>query len=352
MRHIVKYFIAVVLTAVIMLPAKTGFAGNKDRAGQAGADELLINPWAKSSGWGSVNTGGIRGLEAQYLNVAGLAFTNKTEIGFTHTSYLVGTGIDINAVGLAQKLGENGGVLGIGIMSMSFGEIDRTTVNLPEGGAGTFSPTFLNVNISYAKAFSNSIFGGVNIKIISEQISNVGAQGIAIDAGVQYVTGKKDQIKFGVALKNLGPQMAFSGDGMSLRTLITDAEHTMTVEQRSDAFELPALIRIGATYDIDLADKHMLAVAGNFQSNSFKKDVYTLGLQYSFSEYLQVRGGYNYEPGMLDGDRTSVYTGPTGGASVMVPLDKDKGSYFSIDYSYRSTNPFDGVHAIGASIVL
>lgn len=354
MRHTVKYLMTMVLAAVLLLPAQTSFAGNKDRAGQAGADELLINPWAKSSGWATANTGGIQGLEAQFLNVAGLAFTNKTEIGFSHNMYLVGTDININTVGLAQRLSENGGVLGIGIMSMSFGEIERTTVNLPDGGSGTFSPSYLNVNVSYSKAFSNSIFGGINLKIISEQISNVSAQGIAIDAGVQYVTGRTDNIKFGVALKNIGPEMKFNGDGMSLRTLITDAEHTMTVEQRSDAFELPTLIRIGVTYDIDLADQHMLSIAGNFQSNSFRKDVISLGAQYSFSEYLDVRGGYNFEPGMLgtEGERTTLYTGPTGGASVKVPINKEEGSYFSIDYSYRATDPFDGVHAIGASIVL
>lgn len=354
MRFVVKYLAAMVLVAAFLLPLQTIKAGNEDRSGQAGADELLINPWARSTGWATANTGGVRGLEAQYLNVAGMAFTNKTEIGFAHSNYLAGTGININTVGLSQRLSENGGVLGIGIMSMSFGEIDRTTENLPEGGAGTYSPSYLNVNISYSKAFSNSIFGGINIKIISEQIANISAQGIAIDAGVQYVTGRTDNIKFGVALKNVGPEMSFSGDGMSLRTIITDANHTMTVEQRSDAFELPALIRIGATYDIDLAEKHDLSIAGNFQSNSFRKDIISLGAQYSFSEYLDIRGGYNFEPGMLgtEGKRTTVYTGPTGGASVKVPLNKDQGSYFSIDYSYRPTDPFDGVHSIGGAIVL
>jgi long-subunit fatty acid transport protein len=224
---------------------------------------------------------------------------------------------------------------------------------MPEGGSGTFSPTYLNVNISYSKAFSNSIYGGINMKIISEQISNVSAQGVAIDAGVQYVTGRTDNIKFGVALKNVGPEMKFSGDGMSLRTLLSDAEHTMTVEQRSDAFELPALVRIGATYDIYLADKHTLSVAGNFTSNSFKKDIYTLGLNYKFSEYLNLRAGYNYEEGITtETDRTTVFTGPTAGASIRVPLDKEKGNYFTIDYSYRATDPFDGVHSMGASIVL
>jgi len=53
----------------------TSFAGNSDRAGQAGATELLINPWSRSSGMAGANAASIRGLEAQYLNVAGMAFT-------------------------------------------------------------------------------------------------------------------------------------------------------------------------------------------------------------------------------------------------------------------------------------
>ncbi|MFO8054386.1 MAG: PorV/PorQ family protein [Bacteroidales bacterium] len=353
MKHMMKYLITGVLAAILTMTALDGFGGNKDRSGQAGADELLINPWARSSGWANANNGGARGLDAQYLNVAGIAFTNKTEVAYTHTDYLSGTGISINTVGLTQRISETGGVLGIGIMSMSFGDIDRTSEDMPEGGIGSFSPNYLNVNLSYAKAFSNSIFGGVNIKIISEQIADISAHGVAIDAGVQYVTGRTENIKFGVALKNVGAPLAFSGDGMSLRTLITDVDHIMTVEQRSEGFELPALLRIGLTYDLDLADKHTLSLAGNFQSNSFRKDIYSLGAQYSFSEYLDLRGGYNYEEGIFDeAQRSTVFTGPTAGMSLKVPLKEENNSYFTVDYSYRATNPFDGVHAIGAAIVL
>lgn len=35
-----------------MLVSAVAFAGNKDRQGEAGASELLINPWAKQRlGW-------------------------------------------------------------------------------------------------------------------------------------------------------------------------------------------------------------------------------------------------------------------------------------------------------------
>ena len=92
-------------------------------------------------------------------------------------------------------------------------------------------------------------------------------------------------------------------------------------------------------------------------SNSFSKDQYHLGLEYDFKNILLLRGGYVYEDGInpLEDDydtRTTVFTGPTAGASVRVPLNKENGSVFSIDYSYRDTNPFMGVHTIGARIIL
>src|ERR1039458_2568511 len=84
------------------------FAGNTDRTGEAGAQELLINPWARSSGQGGANSASIVGLESTYLNVAGIAFIPKTELIFSHADYLAGTGISINAFGFTQKVGETG----------------------------------------------------------------------------------------------------------------------------------------------------------------------------------------------------------------------------------------------------
>ncbi|MGB3077101.1 MAG: hypothetical protein WBB36_17385, partial [Chitinophagales bacterium] len=87
---------------ILLLVSFGAFAGNKDRQGEAGASELLINPWARSSGWDGLNTACIHGIEAINMNVAGLAFTRKTELVFAHTNWLGGTGISFNALGFAQ----------------------------------------------------------------------------------------------------------------------------------------------------------------------------------------------------------------------------------------------------------
>ena len=358
MKQINNWIKAAAIIA-LMLPFNNSFAGNPQRAGQAGASELLINPWGRTSGWAGANIAGVRGLEGIYSNVAGLAFTEKTELIFAQTSWLqYGSKMfsandavsSISSFGFSQKVGESG-VLGFAVMSMDFGEIEITTVELPEGGIGTYSPKFMNIGVSYANIFSNSIYGGVTIKMISEQISNVDANGVALDAGIQYVTGSHDNLKFGIALKNVGPRMSFTGDGLSFRGIVGDADdYKMTVEQRSSEFELPALLNIGISYDINIL-RHRITGAGAFTSNSFQKDQYRLGCEYSYKELFMVRTGYTYEKGITDPSRTTALRGPSAGFTIELPMGS-VGTTFGLDYSYRHTDPFQGSHTIGARINL
>jgi len=352
MNTIFKYAAALFLAGALVIPVNQAFAGNKDRTGQAGASELLINPWARSSGWGGVNVSSVSGLEGLFSNVAGTAHTKQTELIFAHTQWLKGSEIDINTFGLTQKVGETG-VLGLGIMAMRFGDIPITTEALPDGGIGNFSPNYMNINISYAKAFSSSIYGGINIKIISEVISDVSAQGLAIDAGIQYITGPRENVHFGITLRNVGPTMRFNGDGLSIRSLLPGQESYFTLEQRSADFELPTQLAIGAAYDFKMGEMHRLTLAGSFISNSFTKDQFVAGLEYELKSYLMLRGGYTYEEGITSNtDRTTAFTGLSAGFTVAVPLSKEKGSSIAIDYSYRATDPFSGTHSIGARINL
>jgi hypothetical protein len=330
-------------------------AGNSDRAGQAGATEILINPWAKGSGWNGVNVANVNGLESQFSNVAGLAFTKKTEVQFSYTDWLKGADVNINAFGLAQKVGESG-VFGLSVISMNFGDVQVTTTELPEGGIGTYSPQFLNIGLSYAKAFSNSIYGGITVKIISESISNSKAQGVAFDAGIQYVTGyneDRDNLKFGIALKNVGSPMKFTGDGFSFRSDPPSPQnYQLTVESRSAQYELPSLVSIGASYDFDLADDHVITLAAAFTSNSFTYDQAGIGAEYTFKQMFAVRVGYLNEKDITDEEFSlTALNGFSGGLSIDIPIGKS-GRKFGIDYSYRGTRVFDGSHSVGARIML
>jgi len=342
----------------VLFSATVAHAGNPERAGQAGSSQLLINPYARSSGWAGAAGARTKGLESQYLNVAGIAATKKTELIFARTSWLQGAGININAFGLSQRVGETGAI-GLGVMTLGTDKIERTTEDQPEGGIGTYQYRATNIALSYAKMFSDNIYGGISVKVLSEGIDNVKAQGVAIDAGIQYHTGKRDQIHLGIALKNVGPRMQYKGDGLSFQTM-TAAGYELSADRKSAAFELPSLINIAGAYDFyltkdstGLLTTHRVSLAGTFTSNSFTKDNFLLGVEYAWKNMLMIRGGVYTEKGIFKGgdNRTTAFTGPSCGATFEIPFG-EKRSTVGIDYSYRFTNPFGGVHSFGVRVNL
>ena len=88
--------------------------------------------------------------------------------------------------------------------------------------------------------------------------------------------------RFGIALKNVGPAMRFSGDGLAVQGLLVAGDHTLTLEQRSAQLELPSMMNIGAAYDFNISELHRFTLAGTFISNSFTKDQFVLGAEYAF----------------------------------------------------------------------
>lgn len=355
------YRITVVVVLLLAVSAGSAYAGNDKRRGTAGATELLINPWAHSSGWGNVSVSNVRGLDAFYSNVAGIAFVNKMEFAYTYTMYLGGksglrSGAGINAFGLAVRLFDRG-VLAASVTAMGFGNIDVTTVESPDAGSnGTFSPSYMNINLAYAHSFTKSIHAGLNLKLVTEQTADIRGTGFAVDAGIQYVTGENDQLKFGMSLKNWGPSMTYKGVGHSLN-MVNDAGNDQTVEYRAASMELPTCLNIGASYDFLIpAGEQRITMAASFTSNAFLKDNVTVGLEYSLFNIMQLRAGYIFTFEKLDKDsRTTANTGLCAGASVDIPLTKkkDDGSMrptLALEYSYRAAAPFKGSHSIGATI--
>lgn len=334
-------------------------AGNKDRIGSSGGEQLKINPWARSGSFGNANSASVVGIESTFLNVSGLAMTRKMDLNLTYSSWLGGSGIGVSSVGYGQRIGEYS-VMGAGFQSMDFGDIDKTTTDLPDGN-GTYNASYSTFYLSYAREFSNSIYAGFTVKMVSEGISNASASAMAFDFGIRYVTGKQENIKFGIALKNIGGQMQFEGDGFSTKTTIDDKE--FTVSQRTQGVELPTVLNIGVTYDYLIGEQensdstgiratHRISPALNFMSNSFGKDQISLGVEYSYREFIMARVGYLYEDKVTDATlSTLAYSGPSAGLTVAIPVNKI-GSSLDIDYAFRATRNFSGTHTIGLRLNL
>ena len=346
------YFLITLLSFV----AVEASAGNPDRQGEAGAYELLLNPFARSAGLGSMNTSYVGGVEAMRINVAGIGRTQGLEIAASNMQYLSGTDISMTGAGFAGKL-RNGQAISVEFASLSFGEIPVTTVTNPEGTVSRFSPTFFHIAIGYAKTFEEKISVGVGLRFISEAIYNASAFGFAFDAGVQYVSGEEDEFKLGVSLRNIGLGMSYSGDGIVQQLEARSGNYNISVKNRVADFELPFQLNIGASYDLNIDDDNMIVLLGNFTSNAFSRDNIGLGAEYGFRKIFMVRGGYNAEVGKISGDiGESVQLGLTAGASVAVPLGTKKSTelkrYLYVDYGYRATRVYNGNHNLGLRLNL
>jgi hypothetical protein len=132
---------------------------------------------------------------------------------------------------------------------------------------------------------------------------------------------------------------------------VPNGGYAQEYNERSESFELPTTLSIGGSYDFAF-NKQRLTVAGAFQSNSFEKDLYTAGVEYSFKELLTLRTAYSFWDNRDYEVTTTVFTGFSAGVSVDMPLSKNNDNTFGLDYSYRSTSFFDGVHSIGVSVSL
>jgi hypothetical protein len=355
MQKIISTFLACITICFAAI------AGNPDRQGEAGAYELLMNPWARSGALNSLNASCVGGIEAMFVNVAGISRITNWELGFGQTKWLQPSGITINTLGFAVKMGKNG-TLGLSLMNLNFGDIKVTTTNSPEGTGALYSPSFSNIGIGYSHTFGNKVSVGVLFRGISEAIQDLDAFGFSIDAGIQYVTGPQDNFKFGISLRNTGGPMSFSGDGLS--TQLNSPENTaITYDVRLSHFELPSQLHIGISYDFISSDEFTITPILNFTSNSFGRDELGAGFECKFAQYFALRGSYKQEIGApfrlfnwstsaLNNDdaNVSAHNGLAFGASIAVPLSKKSESKLSIDYGYKLSNPFNGTHQIGARL--
>jgi len=369
-----------IILAITFICGLAGYAqmSAPARTGQYGFTQLMVNGWAQSSGMGNSNSAGVSGVESFFWNIAGLGKVNGTELAFSRSAWLVGTGININSFGFAQAIGKDkDGVIGMSVSSFSLGQIPITTYDQPDGGIGTYKPSVSNINLGYAYNFGEKISAGINVKLASESTPDVRVSALGIDAGLQYAdlmtkrtekykdaeknpaAGRGSDIRFGVSIKNLGTDVRYYGDGLAAKSNIDDKNYTQTTSQRSDKTPLPSFINIGLAYDFRLDNVkdvywHRLTTAMSFTSNTASSNQTALGLEYAYKEMLMLRAGYNYEKGIFNYDtRNNAYTGMNMGATVQLPIKSktsEGSSVVGIDYSYRHTRPFSGTHTFGLRI--
>jgi hypothetical protein len=323
------------IVAIISVFCINVFSGPRSKRGLSAAPELLIPVGSIGTSLSGSNLANVTGVEAIYWNPSGLATVNSNtgEVMFSHQKYIAD--IDVNYFAGAYKFGSIGNI-GVSVKALGFGDIEVTTVDAPEGTGETFSPTYITLGLSYARAMTDRILFGTNVKMISEQITNENATGFAFDFGLQYIVGKSG-LKFGVALKNLGPSMKFDGPDLEGFYQPEGTPGGTRNEPRRVTlgdFELPTSLSLGLSYDLGVGKNNGVTFSALFQNNSYSPDDYSLGLEYNFKKIFYLRGAYNFDQDFFESTeaRDDRLFGPTFGAGVKYTFGTVNVAF---DYAYR-----------------
>ncbi len=315
----------VTLFVLLALCIGTAYAGNESKIGTAGAQELLMPTDARGAALGSSAISNTFGVSALYWNPAGAAVLDRTEAIFTHIPWIAD--IDIEYAAVATPI-EDFGTIGLSLKVVSLGDMDETTVDFPEGTGRSFSPSYAVLGATFSKALTANINFGFSGHVIREDIFEVSATGYSIDFGFTYKP-RWEGMSLGIVMKNFGPDLKFSGRGFE-RVYVEAGDRP--VGSNNASFELPTSVNIGLSYNFYNKDKHSITTMGNFRANNHTTDYWQGGAEYSFDDWLFLRGGYGYS------EQQDYIFGTTLGAGITRQLG---GLLVTFDYTWWDTKVFD-----------
>jgi hypothetical protein len=332
--------------ALLACTAALAFAGSDERKGTGGALELRLPVGPRGTALGSGVVSDATGIDALFWNPAGLATIERTQATFSHTQYFADMKLNYAAVGTHLGFG----TLAFNAKVLSIGDIIVTTEDAPDGTGEILSPTFSVLGVSYARQFTDRVMFGVTSNIVSERIRNASASGVSFDFGVQYLTGFRG-LRLGMAMKNFGPSMGFSGDDFNVNLRPPDTDPTAsnrTLAFTSSSFEQPSYFTIAAAIDVVKNSENRFALMSAFQNNNFIGDNYTGGAEWSYKDTFALRGSWfgtmRTPIDIATGEETTefksgddLYNGFSFGAGAQV---KTGSSTLGVDMAWKTVRNF------------
>lgn len=326
----------------LLLVAGAATAGDIARKGTSGADQLLIPVGARSIGTGGAFLANTVGVESIYFNPAGLAGVSRTEVMFSYMNYIADINVSYFTAGFS--LGDIGS-FGLSFKTIETGDIPVTTVESPDGTGSDFSPSFFTAGLTYSKQVTDILRAGATVKFINESILATNARGVALDFGVQYRFA--GNLALGVAIKNLGSNMKYSGQDLQVRTSVPGATPTNpgtgVFEPAIESFQLPSYFEMSTSYEFKVGEQNALMVGSTYRNNNALEDEWMFGAEFKLSKYFFVRGGHD----LFVQNREDTQYDWTFGGGIEYELEAFR---VNVDYAYRAVDTFKGNNVVAVRL--
>jgi hypothetical protein len=260
---------------------------------------------------------------AIFYNPASLGTLTSDQASFGFLKHL----LDINSgyVAYGQQF-RDWGCFGVGISYINYGSFTQT--DEVGNNLGTFHANEFAVLGGYSNMLYDVVHYGVNLKLIYSSIADSRSAAIAVDIGGMYVI-EEQQITIGASLLNIGRQI---NEYISTRE---DLPLDLKIGVSKRLEHLPLLISL---------DFHRLNESAKDFLTRFK--VFTVGGEFTVSEVLRLRFGYNNQQRQdLKIGTSAGLAGFSVGGGVLV-------GRYKIDYAFSSLGMVGALHRLTVGLNL
>ena len=251
---------------IILLILLSGFGSvfsQNDGAGNTGLSFLKLGVTSRAVSLGEAVVSSTTDASATFYNPAALTLGSDVNMLFMHNEKILG----IRTEYLAAKVRLGKVTMGLSLNNTSVNDIEVREI--PGEPLDKFNAQNFAMGLSAGYKINEMLHVGVTAKFLYEKIYLDNASGYAFDIGGLY---SKDNISVGAVIANFGSMN----------------------ELRNEATKLPASVRIGASYLIDLpgvdgglrigADGFKVFDGGKFHANG--------GAEFIYKDFLSLRAGY------------------------------------------------------------
>ncbi|MCA9734556.1 MAG: PorV/PorQ family protein [Deferribacteres bacterium] len=296
LKNIAKKSTFGALVILLYFPAQNLQAQVIGRVGTTASPFLKIGIGGRALAMGEAYTTQAEDITGIYWNPAGLANISKNQALFSHYEYIADLNYDFGAVVIPV---EGFGTIGAFVGYLGMPDIERTTIQFPNGTGERVSANSYVVGLSYSRALTDRFTIGSNAKYIQETIWHSKASGIAFDIGVFYRAFFRN-LKIGMSITNFGTEMQMQGRDMLIQHDINDTfegnNENIGGHLDADHFPLPILFRVGLSSNIAKdflgAENHDWIVAIDAVHPNDNKEYLSAGTELRLYEMFSLRGGY------------------------------------------------------------
>ena len=256
------------------------------KVGTVGAQFMKIGIGARGAGMGGAFEAVSDDITAVFYNPSGLVNVNNVSAYFSHINWLGDIGYDALAV---AKNYHGIGVFAFSVTYMGSGDIERTTVENPDGGIGDFSTEHWTAGISYARKLTDKFSFGANFKFVRERLDDQSSNAWATDLGIQYYTGFHS-LRMGMSVRNFGPEIQLSGEYWDL-----DNGNPLPEPSEYLAYHLPMTFKLGLAMELYEDALNRLTVAADIVHPNDNVERINAGVEAMFMKMICLRGGYCFE---------------------------------------------------------